>query len=65
MNEPRVNKKLKLKVEAYRILRSPFFFRRVLDATQALGLVGEEKNAFVVYLVGTSRLLSKPVKHDH
>jgi len=61
MKKFKVDKNLKLKVEAYRLLRSPYFFRHIFDATQALGLVGEGKNALVVYLVGTSRILAKPV----
>jgi hypothetical protein len=61
MKKPKINEALKHRVEALRLLRSPIFFCRVLDATRALGLVGEEKNALVLYLVGTSRLLSKPV----
>ena len=50
-----------LTVGASRLLRSEHFFRIFLDAAARAGLVGEEKNALVLFLVGVSRLLSHPV----
>ena len=46
---------------AIALLRSAFFFIRLLRAIRKTGLVGERRNALVVYVVGTSRLLEKPL----
>ena len=47
--------------QALELLRSPKFFRKVVAAVRQEGLIGEEQNALVVYIVGTSRLLGKPL----
>jgi hypothetical protein len=47
--------------EAILLLRSPRFFCRILEALSREGLVGEEQNALVVYVVAVSRLLSRPL----
>ena len=47
--------------DATEMLRSPYFFREVLSAARKVGLVGEERNALVVYTTATSRLLAKPL----
>ncbi len=52
---------LLVNVKARRLLRSGQFFRSFLNAVQAAGLVGEEQNALVVFLVAISRLLAHPV----
>jgi len=44
-----------------RLLTSPMFFTECLDALRRMGLVGEQKNALVLYLLGTSRLLPRPI----
>jgi hypothetical protein len=46
---------------ALKLLGSPYFFRELLSAMGKAGLVGEERSAQVVYVVGTSRLLAKPL----
>jgi hypothetical protein len=46
---------------ALELLRSSYFFFNLLSAIRKTGLVGEERNALVVYVVGTSRLLEKPL----
>lgn len=46
---------------ALELLRSPDFFSRLLSAVRKAGLVGEERNALVVFIVATSRLLAKPL----
>jgi hypothetical protein len=60
MNKLKTNP-IPLTVGALRLLRSEYFFRLYLDAAARAGLVGEEKNALVLFLVGISRLLSHPV----
>jgi len=60
MNKPNINP-IPLNVGAMRLLRSAQFFRLYLNAVARAGLVGEEKNALVLFLVGISRLLSHPV----
>ena len=47
--------------EALRLLQSPDFLNQVVSLTRRLGLVGEENNKLVVFLVGTSRVLEKPL----
>jgi hypothetical protein len=47
--------------DAILLLRSPRFFCRILEALRKEGLVGEEQNALVVYVVAVSRLLSRPL----
>ena len=47
--------------EAILLLRSPRFFCKILEALSREGLVGEEQNALVVYVVAISRLLSRPL----
>ncbi len=47
--------------DAILLLRSPRFFCRILEALRREGLVGEEQNALVVYVVAVSRLLSRPL----
>jgi hypothetical protein len=46
---------------ALALLMSPYFFRELLSALRRNGLVGEERNAQVVYIVATSRVLAKPL----
>lgn len=50
-----------VKTRALKLLRSSSFFFLLLGAIRKTGLVGEKRNALVVYVVGTSRLLSKPL----
>jgi len=47
--------------EALKLLQSPDFLNQVVSATRRMGLVGEENNKLVVFLVGTSRVLEKPL----
>jgi len=49
------------KAKALQLLRSPNFFHELSAAMRRAGLVGEERSAQVVYIVGTSRLLAKPL----
>jgi hypothetical protein len=61
-----VNQKTKidpipLRDGASRLLRSQHFFGHFLEAAQRAGLVGEQENALVVFVVGVSRLLAHPV----
>jgi hypothetical protein len=46
---------------ALELLRSQDFLNQVVSATRRMGLVGEETNKLVVFLVGTSRVLEKPL----
>ena len=46
---------------ALALLRSPRFFCELLEALQREGLVGEQRNALVVFIVVVSRLLAKPL----
>ena len=46
---------------ALELLRSREIFNRYLQAVRDLGLVGEERNAAVILVVGNSRLLEKPM----
>jgi hypothetical protein len=47
--------------EARKLLRSARFFNEFLLAIKKVGLVGEEPNALVLYIVVTSRLLRRPL----
>lgn len=47
--------------DAIELLKSPNFFSELLAAFRRAGLVGEERNALVAYLVATSRFLEKPL----
>lgn len=51
----------KIRREALGLLRSAYFFCELLDILRGNGLVGEERSALVVYIVATSRVLSKPL----
>jgi hypothetical protein len=42
-------------------LGSPYFFQRFLKDVRRAGLVGEERNALVIYIAATSRLLPEPL----
>lgn len=46
---------------ALELLQSPHLFTELLSAVRKRGLVGEERNALVVYVVATSRLLQDPL----
>ena len=50
-----------LKSSATELLRAPNFFRRLLLTLRQLGLVGEERNALVLYIVAISSLLDRPI----
>jgi len=43
------------------LLGSPRFFCKLLEALEREGLVGEQRNALVVFIVVVSRLLTKPL----
>lgn len=47
--------------EATKLLQSPRFFHEVLLALKKDGLVGEERNALVLFIVMVSRLLQRPL----
>jgi len=47
--------------KALELLRSAFFFCRFLADARRAGLVGEKRNAQVVYVIAVSRLLSRPL----
>lgn len=49
------------KGKALQLLQSPKFFRELLNVVRRLGLVGEEQNALIVFLVATSRVLQRPL----
>ena len=51
----------KCRRKALELLSSSHFFSALLTAKRRTGLVGEERNALVVYIVATSRLLAKPL----
>jgi hypothetical protein len=50
-----------IKTDALELLRSPFFFSRLLKDIHRSGLVGEERNALVSFVAATSRLLPQPI----
>jgi hypothetical protein len=54
-------KETETEVKAAKLLRSPKFFSKLLAAVARNGLVGEERNALVLYIVGVSRLLKRPL----
>ena len=47
--------------EALKLLRREDLFNRVLEAINKAGLVGEERNALALYIVATSRYLSRTI----
>jgi hypothetical protein len=47
--------------KAGELLRSPFFFQRVLADIEKAGLVGEKRNALALYIIATSRLRERPI----
>lgn len=53
--------RLIVNVKARSLLRSSKFLRIFLDTVRSIGLVGEQENALIVYLVGISRVLAHPV----
>ena len=55
---PPVVKDATAEEEALKLLKSPNFLNQVVSAAHRVGLVGEEINALVVYVVGVSRLLA-------
>jgi hypothetical protein len=50
-----------LRKNAMALLRSAYLFRRLLTDIRRIGLVGEERNALVVFVAATSRLLPEPI----
>jgi hypothetical protein len=44
-----------------KLLASSHFFTELLSALRRAGLIGERRNALVVYIVATSRLLGRPL----
>ena len=56
-----VDRRLVHLAEGARLSRQPGICRRFLTAVRAAGLIGEEQNALMFFLVGTSRLLPHPV----
>src|SRR5438445_369364 len=47
--------------EALELLSSPYLFGRYLDAMERSGVVGEERNAEVLWIVGVSKDLLRPI----
>jgi hypothetical protein len=54
-------KKKVLRQKALALLRSARFFCKLLAVLAQEGLVGEQRNALVIFVVAVSRLLSKPL----
>jgi hypothetical protein len=52
---------MRLENDALYLLKSPKFFRRFLADVRRLGLVGESRNAAVLYIVAVSALLERPL----
>jgi hypothetical protein len=50
-----------IRADANALLADPLLTDRVVDHAAALGIAGERSLALAVYLVGTSRLLAKPL----
>jgi len=50
-----------LRQKALNLLSSAYFFYELLSAFRKAGLVGERRNALVVYVGATSRLLDRPL----
>ena len=46
---------------AQRLLNSPRFFNHFLQAVRRRGLIGEERNALILYLAACSRVLARPL----
>src|ERR1035441_2213064 len=46
---------------ARKLLRSPYFFNKYLSALEKAGLVGEWRNALVLFVVAVSRLFARPI----
>ena len=44
-----------------KLLQSHWFFSEIIAAAQKLGLIEEQQNALVTYIVGTSRLRQRPL----
>jgi len=61
MTEEKIDEELDRKVHALKLLRSPQFFSLFLKAGRKAGLVGEEKNALAIFLLGVSRLFESPL----
>jgi hypothetical protein len=49
------------KAKGLELLQSPDFLNKMMSVTKRIGLVGEERNALVVFTVSVSRLLAKPL----
>lgn len=47
--------------KALQLLRSPSFFHELLSVKRKAGVVGEDRNALGLYVVGTSRLFLSPL----
>src|SRR5690242_310860 len=47
--------------QARKLLKSPDLFVRFLSAAEKTGLVGERRNALVLFVVTVSRLLDRPL----
>lgn len=54
-------KKEEIAAKALELLRSPHLFGHYLEAIERSGVVGEERNAEVLLIVGVSRVLQKPI----
>ncbi|MCD4786109.1 MAG: toprim domain-containing protein [Candidatus Eremiobacteraeota bacterium] len=48
--------------KAEEMAKNPRIFEEISTDIKTLGIVGEEDNSLMVYLAGTSRLMSKPLK---
>jgi DNA primase len=46
---------------AQKLLQSPYFFNEYLTALEMAGLVGEWRNALVLFIVAVSRLFARPI----
>jgi hypothetical protein len=57
----RLAKKKEITAKALTLLRSPHLFGHYLEAIERSGVVGEERNAEVLLIVGVSRVLEKPI----
>jgi hypothetical protein len=60
-NKVRTERKPRVEREVMQLLESPDYFHSVSGAVRRGGLVGEERNALVLYLVGLSSLLQRPL----
>ena len=50
-----------IRAQARAMLKSPDLAKQILDDIATLGIAGEKELSMTVYLIGTSRLLSKPL----